>query len=174
MKTMEAVWELDAQGPRFVLNDVKAGLNLLFMDVPKHVASLVAIVWDICDPEKAVQSKYYNPSMGLPPKELRIYQASSADWDKAQCSRTYIDSWKFDGAIITKTDEVIGSLANDLKQNGMYWNIGTIMFWIDIQSKRAVYSYTLGPRYGRGFKCIFEDVDTLRLNCENKCAVWIS
>jgi hypothetical protein len=56
----------------------------------------------------------------------------------------------------------------------MYWPVGQIAFCIDADHKRAVFLYVLGPRYGRGYKTTFEDLETLVFLPDRSRMVWMS
>lgn len=57
---------------------------------------------------------------------------------------------------------------------GMYWPIGQIAFCIDSERKTAVFTYVLGPRYARGYKITFEDLESLAFVPDSSRMVWVS
>jgi hypothetical protein len=56
----------------------------------------------------------------------------------------------------------------------MYWPIGQISFCIDSERMTAVFTYVLGPRYARGYKITFEDLESLALVPDSSRMVWVS
>jgi hypothetical protein len=144
------------------------------MSLPRPVEPLLKAVWEACDPKRAAAGRYYRPEFGVPPRELRIYQASHADWERGHCVRPFVAGWRFTGG------PDIEDIASDdfpdysVKPPGMYWPVGQIDFIIDVAEKRALFTYVLGPRYGRGYKVTFEDLETLVFLPEMSKIVWRS
>jgi hypothetical protein len=144
------------------------------MTLPRPVEPLLKSVWDECDPKRATSGRYYRPEFGLPPTELRIYEAAQADWERAMIRPPYVSAWRYVGA-----DDVEPIRPDDLPDysvlpTGMYWPVGQIDFCIDTQNKMAVFTYVLGPRYARGYKITFEDPGTLAFVPDRSRMVWLS
>jgi len=57
---------------------------------------------------------------------------------------------------------------------GMYWPVGQIAFCIDSEYKRAVFTFVLGPRYARGYKTTFEDLESSAFSPDRSKMVWMS
>ena len=123
---------------------------------------------------RATSGRYYRPEFGVPPRELRIYQAAEADWQHGFCKQPFIAGWRFAGGPDVEPIAPDDLPDYSIKPSGMYWPIGQIDFIIDTQQKRALYTYVLGPRYGRGFKVTFEDVSTLAFVSEKGRLIWMS
>jgi hypothetical protein len=60
------------------------------------------------------------------------------------------------------------------EQRGMFYERGVVEFFIDTDRKRVLFTYTLGPRYGRGM--IFRVVGQGTTGRLTPCAgpAWIS
>lgn len=144
------------------------------MTLPRPVEPLLKAVREECDTARATACRYYRPEFGLPPTELRVYQAAQADWEHAMIRPPYISAWRsFSGV------DVESIASDDLPDysvfpTGMYWPVGQISFSIDAEHKRAVFTYVLGPRYGRGYKTTFEDLATLAFEPDRSRMVWMS
>jgi hypothetical protein len=144
------------------------------MSLPRPVEPLLKAVWDLCDPKQATAGRHYRPEFGVPPRELRIYQASHADWERGFCKRPFVAGWRFTGGL-----DVENIASDDLpnysvKPSGMYWPVGEIDFIIDMAQKKALFTFVLGPRYGRGYMVTFESSETLALLPENGRILWVS
>jgi hypothetical protein len=133
------------------------------MNLPRPVDPLLKAVWEECDPKQATAGPYYKREFGLPPRELRIYQATQADWERAMIKPPYVCAWRFVGGPDVEIIEPDDLPDYSVVPTGMYWPVGTIDFCIDSEHKRAVFTYVLGPRYGRGYKVTFKDLETLEL-----------
>ena len=135
------------------------------MDIPEFAISLVTEVWRECNPRVSI--------MGPPPKTLQIYETADADWKNAHCGRTPIRGWVFDGAIYS---ELKPPKYPDFSMppKGMYWTVGLVNFCIDLEHRRAVYSYVLGPRYARGYLRIFTEEEPLILQADSRFLKWLS
>lgn len=100
-------------------------------------------------------------------------QTSDADWERGWCKGPPIHSWRYAGEAIEET-ELPELVWRDEKPDGMYWRIGLIQFIIDERRGRCIYHYTLGPRYGRGYKAIFDDFSQLLMAPRQDRMLWIS
>jgi hypothetical protein len=144
------------------------------MTLPRPVEPLLKAVWEECDPQLVTSGRYYQPSFGLPPKELRIYQAPDADWDNALIRPPYTSGWQYVGGADVEAIAPDDLPDFSVETKGMYWPVGVIDFCLDLEHKRAVFGYQLGPRYGRGFRIMFEDPETLEFVPEKSRLVWRS
>lgn len=144
------------------------------MSLPRPAEPLVKAVWELCDPERVAMGRYYRPEFGVPPRELRIYQASHADWERGHCKPPFVAAWRFTGGPNVEDIESDDLPDFSVIPSGMYWRVGQIVFLIDMEHKRAVFTFVLGPRYGRGYKITFENPETLALLPEASKIVWAS
>src|SRR5205807_3180451 len=106
--------------------------------------------WEECDPKQATAGPHYRPEFGMPPRELRIYQAKEADWEHGFCKPPFVAAWRYVGGPGVESIAPDDQPDYSAKPSGMYWPIGQIDFIIDTQHTRALYTYCLGPRYSRG------------------------
>ena len=143
------------------------------MNVPEYAMPLVTEVWRACDPVAVTSGRYYKPEFGLPPKTLCIYEAADADWERALCKRQALRGWLFDGSTFTELSPVAYP---DYSQTpkGMYWHTGMIEFCFDVERRRAVYDYVLGPRYARGYRRTFASAEAIHLDPDRKYLLWRS
>jgi hypothetical protein len=144
------------------------------MTLPRPVEPLLKAVREECDPERVTSGRYYRPEFGLPPTELRIYQAAQADWERAIIRPPYVFGWRCVSGVNTESIAPDDLPDYSVLPSGMYWPVGQIAFCIDSEHKRAVFTYVLGPRYGRGYKATFEDSATLAFVPERSKTVWVS
>lgn len=142
--------------------------------IPNPAKKLLEEVIGLCNEEKVKGSPYYKvETHGIPPKELRVFECPSADWERGQCDLPATKAWKWKEGRI---EDITPSEWPDWKDrpNGMYWDIGAIQFWIDEEERRAVYTFTLGPRYGRGFRTEFSDSNAIEFKTSRDQLVWMS
>jgi hypothetical protein len=143
------------------------------MSLPDYATPLVTEVWRQCDPVVARSGSTDKTEFGVPPKTLHIYEAADADWERAFCKGAALRGWLFDGTSFTELSPVVYP---DYSQTpkGMYWYTGMIRFWVDVEHRRAVYDYVLGPRYARGYKRTFTSAEPIRLEPDRRFLAWIS
>jgi hypothetical protein len=144
------------------------------MTLPPPVEPLLKAVWEECDPKRVAAGRYHRPEFGVPPPELRIYQAAQADWERAMVRPPYVSAWRFVGGADVEIISPDDLPDYSVMPTGMYWPVGQIAFSIDFQHKRAIFTYVLGPRYGRGYKVTFEDLETLAFAPDRSRMVWMS
>jgi hypothetical protein len=144
------------------------------MTLPRPAEPLLKAVWEECDPQRATSGHYYRPEFGLPPTELRIYQAAQADWERAMIRPPYVSAWRYLGGVDVEPIAPYNLPDYSVLPTGMYWPVGQIDFWVDYEHKRAVFTFVLGPRYGRGYQTVFEDVETLAFVPDRSRIVWVS
>ena len=113
---------------------------------------------------------------GNPPTELKVVEATSADLDRGFPRESHNRVWLRDknGIVECKPADLSRLKKKGRKTSGMYWQVGTINFHVNFKKKIAVYSYVLGPRYGRGYKQPYEELDDLILTIDGKHMVWLS
>ncbi len=143
------------------------------MNPPDSVIPLIDAVWKECRDAEAHYAASSQTKFGNPPKELRVFQAEDAHWDRGWVKEPYSRIWRYDGEVI----EEIGEHAMpwlDEERDGMYWRIGMIQFAIDETNHRCIYTYTLGPRYGRGYKASSIDFDQFEMAPDEDRMLWIS
>ncbi|MCH7227434.1 hypothetical protein [Haloferula sp. A504] len=144
------------------------------MNLPDCVVPLIDAVWKECRAaEVRYESSGETKKYGIPPKELWIMQATDADWKRAKCKEPYSGFWQFSGSEVEEAAP-FEITWRDEKPNGMYWRIGLIQFVLDVQNQRSVYHYTLGPRYGRGYKVTFDDFEQFRMRPDRDRMLWVS
>jgi hypothetical protein len=143
------------------------------MNPPSCVVPLIEAVWKECRDAETRYAERGETQFGNPPKELQILQASDANWDRGWCMESYVQAWSYNGHEIHETVSDATSL-RDQKPDGMYWRIGMIQFVIDEIHGRSLYSYTLGPRYARGYKADFEHIDQFSMIPDPDRILWIS
>jgi hypothetical protein len=143
------------------------------MSVPECAVPLITEVWRVCDPVTVTSGRYYKSEFGLPPKTLNIYEAADADWERAHCKRHALRGWLFDGSIFTELSPVSYPDYSQLPK-GMYWHTGLVEFCVDVERRRAVYAYVLGPRYARGYKRIFTPNELMLLEPNGEFIQWVS
>ena len=143
------------------------------MNPPDCALPLIDAVWKECRDAEARYAENAETKYGNPPRELHIMQATDARWDRGWCKEPYVHAWRYSGGAFEETEpEEISR--GDEKPDGMYWRIGLIQFVIDEANRRSIYHYTLGPRYGRGFKATFEDFSEFKMIPDRDRGVWIS
>jgi hypothetical protein len=143
------------------------------MSVPEYAMPLITEVWRECDPVASTSGRYYRPEFGVPPKTLHIYEAADADWERAHCKREAVRGWLFDGSTFAQLSPVAYPDYSRIPK-GMYWHTGMIEFCVDVEHRRAVYDYVLGPRYARGYKRTFASGEAIRLEPDGRFLLWLS
>lgn len=144
------------------------------MTLPRPVEPLLKAVREECDPKRVTSGRYYRPEFGSPPAELRIYQAAKADWERAMIRPPYLSAWRCLSGVDVEPIAPDDLPDYSVVPTGMYWPIGQIAFCIDSEHKRAVFTYVLGPRYARGYKTAFEDLESLAFAPDKSRMVWVS
>ena len=144
------------------------------MKLPQPVEPLLKAVWNECAPLAMTPGGFAIPGIGEPPGELRIYQAAGADWERAMIRPPYIHAWRYKGG--PEVDPIAPDEIQDhqTRPTGMYWPVGEIAFCIDLPNKRAVFTYALGPRYARGYRTTFENLETSAFVPDRGTMVWMA
>jgi len=79
-----------------------------------------------------------------------ISETLDADWEESRCRGNAHRRWTYQSGqpepllCVEEGDVDLG------EQRGMFYERGAVTFCIDTDRKRVVFTYTLGPRYGRG------------------------
>lgn len=93
-------------------------------------------------------------SVRQPMDSLWIQQCGEADIAHAFCLRPILREWRFDGETfqIRKNQSSLSVLLPSRSANirGMLFDQGVIRFYISPDRKRVVFTYQLGPLFGRG------------------------
>jgi len=140
--------------------------------LPHYAQSLLEAVLDECDITKKAESRYVDVT-SKPPKEFRIFQSENPDWAHGYCREPYIRAWHYRQSQLSEVDPGTLSLSNGQAQ-GMYYQIAQIFFSVDENAKRALYTYTLGPKYARGFRVSFDNIDSFQMMPKNDRLLWLS
>ena len=141
------------------------------MSLPRYASEFVQKVWEECRANEASYSKEDLARYGRPPKELRIFEATSAESDFPR--EPHSRAWRLDESGIEECKPTDLAQKNG-QSNGMYWQIATATFHVNLKKMVAIYSYVLGPRYARGFEKPFDDLDSLVLTTDGEHMVWLS
>jgi hypothetical protein len=107
--------------------------ELIFDEVEK--------VWEQANKEGAGR-------FGPAPSDLLISEMHDADWEESRCRGNPDRQWTYQGGQSLSPAEV--SAIDVGERRGMFYERGVVAFCIDSDRKRLVFSYILGPRYGRG------------------------
>jgi hypothetical protein len=86
---------------------------------------------------------------GPAPKCLVISEMLEADWEESRCRGVANRQWTYQGGHPKLLSPCEGNATEFGEQRGMFYELGVVTFCIDADRKRLVFSYTLGPRYGR-------------------------
>jgi hypothetical protein len=81
---------------------------------------------------------------------LLIIEMLEADWEDSRCRGNAHRQWMYQGGQPALLPPVEGNDIDLGAQRGMFYERGLVTFCIDTNRKRLVFTYTLGPRYGRG------------------------
>jgi hypothetical protein len=86
---------------------------------------------------------------GPPSTAFLISEMPEADWEHIRCHGDAHRQWTYKGGDPEPAPCVVYD--TDLgEQRGMFYERGVVEFFIDTDRKRVLFTYTLGPRYGRG------------------------
>jgi len=88
--------------------------------------------------------------MGIPPDFLRVREYSKADWERGRCEGEVLRTIEFGDFGKRELSSPFPTDSFD-HPRGAYWRIGSIAYHLDPEGKRAVFTFVVGPRYGRGF-----------------------
>ena len=92
---------------------------------------------------------------GPPPTDFLLREMPEADWEHIRCRGDARQQWTYQGGD-PEPAPCDGEDADLGKRRGMFYERGLVEFFINADRKRVLFTYTLGPRYGRGW--IFEVV----------------
>jgi hypothetical protein len=87
---------------------------------------------------------------GPGPTALILYQCDAADWEKVRCSESIVRTWVHDERGTPERDPTPSELAGVTEKMGMCFVTGRVWFCLDGAMKRVVYTFMVGPRFGRG------------------------
>lgn len=87
---------------------------------------------------------------GPPPNSLLISQMSDADWEQVRCRGDIRRQWTYQGSEPEPLTRAAGDDTDLGERRGMFYERGAVAFCIDSDRKRVLFTFTLGPRYGRG------------------------
>jgi len=104
-------------------------------------------VWQRASKEGAGQ-------FGPAPTSFLITEMSEADWETVRCGGAGHRQWIYQGSQFEPTPLAEGTETDLGERRGIFYERGAVAFHIDSGRKRVLFTYNLGPRYGRGF--VFE------------------
>jgi hypothetical protein len=88
---------------------------------------------------------------GPAPTAFIVSEMRDADWEEhPRCRGDAHRQWTFQGGKPETLDRAAGSQIDLGKRRGMFYERGGVWFCIDTDRRRVLFTYTLGPRYGRG------------------------
>jgi len=87
---------------------------------------------------------------GPAPTTFLISEMREANWDDMRCRGDAQRHWTYQGGQPEPMALTKGSDADLGEQRGMFYARGAVAFCIDANRKRVLFTYALGPRYGRG------------------------
>jgi hypothetical protein len=102
----------------------------------------IAKIWETATREGA-------GPFGPPPNALLITETRDADWEHARCLGNPIRYWMYQGG----EPECVPTVEVDTnpgQRQGMFYERGEVVFCIAADRNRVLFTYILGPRYGRG------------------------
>jgi hypothetical protein len=88
--------------------------------------------------------------LGPAPTILQVSEMDEADWVHAWCRGVVLRRWTLQGG---KPESLTLDQQGDAdlgERRGMFYERSAASFCIDSDRKRVLFTYTLGPRYGRG------------------------
>lgn len=142
------------------------------MSVPEYAIPLITAVWRQCELETEKSSPSDEARFGTPPKTLHIYETADADWAHGFCKKP-LRGWVYEGGSFSPMSPFVAPGHSEIR-NGMYWQVGTVDFCVDLKGRRAIYGYALGPRYARGFRRTFAVGEEICLELDRRFLKWLS
>jgi hypothetical protein len=99
-----------------------------------------------------------DPVMGVPPEYLRVREHADADWTNMWCSGDVLRLTEFGD--FGKRELVPPFPTDSVDQpRGAYWKVGSVAYHIAPVETRAIFTFVVGPRYGRGFVLEYKIVE---------------
>jgi hypothetical protein len=126
---------------------------------------------------------------------LLVYQCGEADLSRASCRKPILREWVFDGEAFTERDSeemadpinphqkrsshhfavLLAGLPKPLEVRGALFVQGMVCFYITADRKHVLFTYQIGPRFGRGSLYSVEGQgQSGRLTLERDAAGWVS
>jgi hypothetical protein len=85
---------------------------------------------------------------GPPPTALVVREMGQADWKRAYCRGDVRRQWVYRGS---SPEPVAPEAEPDLGEGrGMYYERGVVDFHVASDRRRVLFTFTVGPRFGRG------------------------
>ncbi|MES2462149.1 MAG: hypothetical protein V4671_16310 [Armatimonadota bacterium] len=117
---------------------------------------------------------------------LRVYQCEEADLTKGFCQKPILHEWVYDGSVFTEgvpeearrqkqqhNSHPFAVLPTSQEIRGTLFTEGMVWFYITVDRKHVLFTYQVGPRFGRRMKYRVEGQEQSgRLALERHC--WIS
>jgi hypothetical protein len=87
---------------------------------------------------------------GPPPIALVVREMAEADWDGPHCAGEVRRQWLYRGGEPEPVPPQGESGADVGARRGMFYERGTVAFHVAPDRRRVLFTFTLGPRFGRG------------------------
>jgi hypothetical protein len=91
-------------------------------------------------------AKHSDGRFGPPPTAFVIREMLDGDWENGHCRGDARRRWLYQGG---KPEPIVGD-TNAGELRGMFFERGSVAFFIARNRKRVLFTYLLGPRYGMG------------------------
>jgi hypothetical protein len=107
----------------------------------------VAAVWNDC--MRTGKGRY-----GPPPERFLVTECSTANWDMPFCTPPIVRAWHYnDSGVLSQplpNPEALFPATAPAHPDSMFFATGDMRFHITPERTLIVFSYLVGPRYGRG------------------------